>query len=108
VLGVATVDDGEDWPGLVGQQGVNHGAGDAVPAFLRADDQRGQLPAAVWVSTYLGRTDQLAAAVGDDESLPAQAARVEPSLTHQPDDGGLIFRRGSPDRVLHDHMMTAP
>ena len=108
VLGVATVDNGENWPGLIGQQHVGHGAGDAVPAVLPADDQRGQLPAAVWVSTYLRRTDQLAAAVGDDESFPAKAARVEPSLAHQPNDGGLIFRCGSPDRVLHDHIMAAP
>jgi hypothetical protein len=40
VLGVATVDNGEDWPGLIGQQRVDHGAGDAVPAVLRADEQR--------------------------------------------------------------------
>lgn len=101
VLCVPAVDEGEDRVGFVGEQSVDHPAGDTTAAMFRQHDQRGEFATAVRVLSDLGDTDGCAVGFGDDEPAPVEAAWVQPSLVHQVGDRGLVVDRGAPDPVLH-------
>jgi hypothetical protein len=59
------------------------------------------------VPAHLRDAEGRVAGLRDDEGAPVQAAWVQPGLTYQSADRGLVTGGGSPDPVLHELILAA-
>jgi hypothetical protein len=85
----------------ISKQGIDHLHRNPVPALIRFNDQRCQLGGAIGVATQLSDAHRAAVTFSDNEPLPVQADRIEPSPPHHSADDPLILLACTPDRNLH-------